>query len=116
MKEVGEKIDGASDFVAVQAALAVVVEHGVPSGTGPQAVGKIGFSKPSHSIVTPDSDRGSYWACGKPHETLAFLKEKSFRNFCKLWVDNKARFDTVHLLPVSAINSNPDHHESDNQK
>jgi hypothetical protein len=42
MKEVGEKIDGASDFVAVQAALAVVVEHGVPSGASPQPVGKIG--------------------------------------------------------------------------
>jgi hypothetical protein len=42
MKEVGEKINRASDFVAVEAALAVIVEHGVPSGTGPQPVGKIG--------------------------------------------------------------------------
>ncbi len=42
MKEVGEKIDGASDFVAVKAALAVIVEHGVPSGASPQPIGKIG--------------------------------------------------------------------------
>ena len=42
VEEVSEKINGASDFVAVEAALAVIVEHGVPSGTGPQPVGKIG--------------------------------------------------------------------------
>ena len=42
VKEVGDKIDGASGLVAVEASLAVIVEHCGLGGSGAESIGGIG--------------------------------------------------------------------------